>query len=59
MELDQEKPGGMGDRTFGHPGLVAACTKDATLKIESTNIHTEMVSRSTTKIDGIPPLKGP
>lgn len=47
------------NRTFGHPRLVAAHTKDAMLKIESTNIHMEMVSRNSTKIDGIPPLKGP
>lgn len=58
MELNQEKPGGE-NRTFGHPRLVAAHTKDAMLKIESTNIHMEMVSRNSTKIDGIPPLKGP
>lgn len=58
MELNQEKPGGE-NRTFGHPSLVAARTKDATLKIESTNIHVEMVSRNRTKTDGIPPLKGP
>lgn len=58
MELNQEKPGGK-NRTFGHPRLVAARTKDAMLKIESTNIHMEMVSRNSTKIDGIPPLKGP
>ena len=50
---------GGGNRTFGHPRLVAARTKDAMLKIESTNIHMEMVSRNSTKIDGIPPLKGP
>ena len=62
MDLNQEKAGaggGGGDRTCGHPSLVAAPTKDAMLKIESTNIHTEMVSRNSTKIDGIPPLKGP
>lgn len=38
---------------------MAARTEDATLKIESTNIHVEMVSRNTTKTDGIPSLKGP
>jgi hypothetical protein len=38
---------------------MAAHTKDVMLKIESTNIHTEMVSGSSTKMHGIPALKGP
>lgn len=47
------------NRTLGHRSPVAARTEDATLKIESTNIHVEMVSRNTTKTDGIPSQKGP
>lgn len=58
MEHNQEKPGRK-NRTFGHPSLVAACTKDAMLKIESTNIHAEMVSGNGTKIDSIPAPTGP
>lgn len=38
---------------------MAAHIKDVMLKIESTNIHMEMVSRNSKKIDGIPLLKGP
>lgn len=38
---------------------MAARTKDAMLKIESTNIHAELVSGNSTEIDGIPALKGP
>lgn len=38
---------------------MAARTKDAMLKIESTNIHAELVSGNSIEIDGIPALKGP